>query len=146
MSSPMSGPQSHAKSKIENTWQTIAQQYNAGWIGPIETVETTFPHVSSKLGDITPAISPTLPMIIYQTRNSPPANMTVAVPYESGGDRYKCRLVATNKLTDPEMRLFAEFAQALWLLIDSAILPAPQAGKDFEKKLVEWTGPSLIAR
>jgi len=145
MSSPISEPQSQAKSKIEGTWQAIAKQYTTGWMGPIEVVETTFPHVSSKVDDIRPVVSPSLPMIVYQTRNSPPENMTVAVPYESGGDKYKCRLVATNTLTGPETKLLAEFAQALWFLIDSAILPHPDEGKSFEKKLLEWTGPSLIA-
>ncbi len=83
-------------------------------------------------------------MIIFQTRNSPPENVTVAVPYESGGDRYKCRLVATNQLTAPETQLLAEFAQALWFLIDSEMLPPRHDGKAFEKRLVEWTDPSLI--
>jgi hypothetical protein len=71
--------------------------------------------------------------------------MSAAVPYESGGDPYKCRLVVTDQLTDPETRILCEFAQALWFLIDSRMLPSPREGKAFEQKLVEWTDASLIA-
>jgi hypothetical protein len=84
-------------------------------------------------------------MIVYQTRSSPPENMSVAIPYQADGDPYKCRLVATNQLTADETLLLAEFAQALWFLIDSKMLPAPDEGKAFEKKLVEWTDARLVA-
>jgi hypothetical protein len=145
MSSTISEAQKRAKSKIEDSWKSVAQNYTAAWMEPIEAVETAFPHISSKVADIRRTISPTLPMIIYQTRNSPPENMSVAVPYESGGDPYKCRLVATNQLTDAETQLLADFAQAVWFLIDSRMLPSPRDGKAFEKKLVEWTDATLIA-
>lgn len=141
----ISEAQKQAKSKITNTWKKVAQDYTAAWMGPIGAVEISFPHVSSSLNDIRRSISPTLPVIIYQTRNSPPENMSVAIPYEAGGDPYKCRLVATNQLTADETRTLAEFAQALWFLIDSKVLPPPDEGKAFEKKLIEWTGPNLLA-
>lgn len=145
MSSTISQAQSQAKSKIENSWKSVAQHYTAAWMEPIEAVEAAFPHVSSDVAKIRAAVSPTLPSIIYQERSSPPENMTVAVPYAAGGDRYKCRLISTKQLTASETQLLAEFAQALWFLIDSKKLPSPREGKAFEKKLVEWTDESLIA-
>ncbi|SRR6266545_89484 len=143
MSSTISQAQTQAKSKIENSWKSVAQYYTAAWMGPIEAVEAAFPHVSSNLAKIRQAISPTLPSIIYQERSSPPEKMTVAVPY-AGSDGYKCRLISTNQLEADETQLLADFAQALWFLVDSGMLPPPQDGKAFEKKLVEWTGESLI--
>lgn len=145
MSSTISQAQSQAKSKIENSWKSVAQRYTAAWMGPIEAVEAAFPHVASNVAKIRPTISPTLPSIIYQARSSPPGNMTVAVPYAAGGDGYKSRLISTNQLAASDTQLLAEFAQALWFLIDSGMLPPPQDGKAFEKKLVEWTDESLIA-
>jgi hypothetical protein len=68
--------------------------------------------------------------------------MTVAVPY-ADRDGYKCRLISTNQLETDETQLLADFAQALWFLIDSGVLPPPQNGKRFEKKLVEWTRREL---
>jgi len=144
MNPTISQAQKQARSTIENTWKSVARDYTAAWMGPIEAVETAFPHVSSKVADIRGTISSTLPMIIYQTRNSPPENMSVAVPYTSAGDPYKCRLVSTNQLTAAEVQLLAEFAQALWFLINSKMLPPPQEGNAFERMLVEWTGVRLI--
>ena len=144
MNPSISQPQSQAKSKIENTWKRVAQHYTAAWMGPIEAVEAAFPHVSSNVAKIRPAISVTLPSIIYQERRSSPERMSVAVPY-AGDDGYKCRLISTNELAPSETELLAEFAQALWFLIDSGMLPPPQDGKAFEKKLIEWTDKSLIA-
>jgi hypothetical protein len=63
----------------------------------------------------------------------------------SGADGYKCRLVATNKLTSHEMTLLAEFAQALWFLIDTKVLPSPADGNAFAEKLIEYTDRRLIA-
>jgi hypothetical protein len=143
MNSSISQAQSQAKSKIENTWKSVAQHYTAAWMGPIEAVEAAFPHVSSNVARIRSTISGILPSIIYQERRSPPENMTVAVPY-AGDDGYKCRLISTNELSPSETQLLAEFAQALWFLVDSGMLPPPQDGNAFEKKLIQWTDKSLI--
>ena len=145
MTSTIGAAQNQAKAKIQETWKAVAENYTAAWMGPIGAVEAAFPHVSSNVAKIRRAISPTLPSIIYQERRSPPEKMSVAVPY-AGDDGYKCRLITTNELAPSETQLLAEFAQALWFLIDSGMLPPPQDGKAFEKKLVEWTGKSLIAR
>jgi hypothetical protein len=144
MNPSISQAQSQAKSKIENTWKRVAQHYTAAWMGPIEAVEAAFPHVSGNVARIRPAISVTLPSVIDQERRNPPEKMSVAVPYASD-DGYKCRLISTNELAPSEIQLLAEFAQALWFLIDSRMLPSPQDGRAFEQKLVEGTDKSLIA-
>ncbi len=144
MSSTIAQAQKQARSKIENSWKSVAHDYTLGWMGPIESVEINFPHVMNSVSDIRRTISPSLPIIIYQTRSKAAKNMSVAVPYEFGGDPYKCRLVATNQLVADETQLLAEFAQALWFLIDSGMLPSPQNGTAFERTLVEWTGATLI--
>jgi hypothetical protein len=145
MSSSIIAAQNQAKARIQETWKAIAENYTTAWMGPIEAVEAVFPHVSSNVIEIRRAISPTLPSIIYQERRSPPEKMSVAVPYAGDDAGYKCRLISTNELAPPETQLLTDFAQALWFLINSGMLPPPQDGKAFEKRLVEWTDKSLIA-
>ncbi len=105
-----------------------------------------FPHISSAVSNIRSQASSVLPLIIYQTLESPPENMSVAVPYESGGDRYKCRLVTTDELSALESATLSEFAQAIWFLIDSEFLPDPHDGAEFESKLIELTDVRLVGR
>lgn len=114
MSSTKSELQKRAIDTIKQRWREIAGTYTVAWMGPIEVVEAVFPHISDPIEDIRWSISPDLPMIVYQTRTSPPENMSVAVPYVLGSDGYKCRLVSTNELTKDERSLLGEFAQALW--------------------------------
>src|ERR1044071_2672065 len=139
MSSTIREAQEQARSKMEGSWKNIARDYTAAWMEPIEAVEMYFPHVSANISDIRRAISLTLPIIVYQTRQSPPENTTVAVAYEAGDAPHKCRLIATNQLTTGQRELLAEFAQALWFLIESKALPSPREGKAFEKRLIEMT-------
>jgi hypothetical protein len=143
MSSALKKVQKQAQSKIESSWKDVAKNYTVAWMGPIEVVEMHFPFVSSNISSIRNQISSFLPIIIYQTRESPPENMSVAVPY-AGGDGYKCRLVATNQLSSEQMNLLGEFAQAIWFLIDSGAFPHPGEGKAFENRLIELTAERLI--
>ena len=144
MSSELKEAQRRARSTIQSGWKDIASDYTAAWMGPIEAVEAHFPHVSGAISTVRHRISRTLPMIIYQSRESPPERTNVAVPYEEGGDPYKCRLVATGQLTPEESRLLGDFAQAIWFSIDSGMLPHPAEGEAFMKKLVEWTDEKLF--
>jgi hypothetical protein len=144
VSSELKKAQERAKSTIESSWKEIAANYTAAWMGPIEVVEAHFPHVSGAISGVRRRISRTLPMIIYQSRESPPEKTNVAVPYEEGGDPYKCRLVATGQLTPGESRLLGDFAQAIWFSIDSGALPHPAEGEVFMKKLVAWTDEKLF--
>jgi hypothetical protein len=136
--------QKEARSKIESSWKNIAENYTVAWMGPLKVVEMQLPHVSSGISDIRSQVSSTLPLIIYQTRQSPPDNMSVAVPYRSDGDPYKCRLVATNDLSPQQRSLLGEFAQAIWFLIDTRVLPHPSEGSAFGNQLVEWTDAKLM--
>src|SRR5260370_22006441 len=97
--------QKMAQSKIESGWKDVADKYTFGWGGPLEAVEMKFPHISDAISDIRSQVSNALPLIIYQTRESPPEIMSVAVPYESGADPYKCRLVAVDDLSPPAENL-----------------------------------------
>jgi hypothetical protein len=133
--------QKQARSKIVSTWAQVANKYTVGWGGPLEAVEMKFPHVTDAMSDVRARVSPTLPLIIYQTRESPPESTSVAVPYDSD---CKCRIVATGELSQPERTLLGEFAQAIWFLILSESLPDPRAGKEFETKLIEMTDAKLI--
>ncbi len=137
--------QKMAQSKIESGWKDVANKYTVGWGGPLEAVETRFPHISDAISDIRSQVSSVLPLIIYQTRESPPESTSVAAPYESGGDPYKCRLVSTNELSVRERGLLGEFAQAIWFLIDTELLPDPNDGGEFESKLIGLTDARLIS-
>lgn len=134
------------QSRIESVWRDVAEKYTVGWGGPLEAIEMRFPHISSAVSNIRSQASSVLPLIIYQTLESPPENMSVAVPYESGGDRYKCRLVTTDELSALESATLSEFAQAIWFLIDSEFLPDPHDGAEFESKLIELTDVRLVGR
>jgi len=100
MSSIQKEAQKRARATIENSWWEIAETYTVAWMGPIEAIEVTFEHIRNAIGDIRRNVSRDLPSIIYQTRENPPENMSVAVPYILGGDPYNCRVVSTNALTN----------------------------------------------
>lgn len=133
-----------AESKIESVWRDVAQKYTVGWGGPLEAIEMRFPHISSAVTNIRSQASSVLPLIIFQTLESPPENTNVAVPYQSGADRYKCRLVTTHELSALESATLSEFAQAIWILLDSHFLPDPRDGAKFESKLIELTDERLF--
>lgn len=133
--------QKEAKSTIESSWKEIAKTYTLGWGGPIEAIELQLPHISQGIRDIRNRITPVLPIIVYQTRQSPPENTSVAVPYDPDN---KCRVVATNQLSNEERELLGRFAQSIWFLIHSEALPSPRAGKAFADQLVGLTGKSLL--
>lgn len=100
------------------------------------------PDFSSGIDSIRNRISSRLPIIIYHGRDKS-SNVSIAVPYESASDPYKCHFVTTD-LPVEQVKLLSEFAQAIWFLIDSRMLPHPSEGKAFENKLVEWTSAELI--
>src|SRR4051812_24748256 len=109
MSSIQSDALKRARATIENSWEEIAEIYTVAWMGPIEAAEAIFDHIKKAISDVRLNVSRELPCIIYQSRESLPKKMSVAVPYVSDPEGYKCRLVATNELTSDEMTLLAEF-------------------------------------
>jgi len=145
MSLELKEAQRRAQKEIEAGWKSVAKDYTVGWIGNITAAELRFPHLSSGVSGIKDRISPSLPTIVYQSRESPPQNVSVAVPYESDVDPFKCRLVATNHLSPEQRNLLGQFAQAIWFLIESGALPHPADGDAFEQRFVEWTDPRLIS-
>jgi len=142
MSQQFKAAQQKARSTIDSCWSPIAKTHTVGW-GAVGAVEMLIPDFSSGIDSIRHQISSRLPIIIYNTRESPPKSVSIAVPYESHGDPYKCHFLATD-LPFEQVKLLSEFAQAIWFLIDSRVLPHPSEGKAFENMLVEWTGAELI--
>ena len=133
-----------AESTIRSVWREVAREFTLGWGGPLEAYEEKFPFVSDRVRDIRQRISPGLPLLSYQTRQSPPENMVVAIPHEDGGGRYNCRLLSHTPLDPAQVRRLIEFSQAIWFLLDCGILPSPDEPEALEERLVEWTGRELL--
>jgi hypothetical protein len=134
-----------AESAIQTVWRDIATKYTVGWMGPIEAVTRKYPHMTQAIADIRAKISRKLPVIIYQTRESPPKEMVIAVPYaKHDNNPYNCRLATSSKLTPEEVKILNEFAQAFWFLIDNAVLPHPEDGSKLEHALVKLTNIILV--
>lgn len=136
-----------AETTIKTVWQDITPSYTIGWMGPIEAVIKQYPHITARITDIRTRVSKWLPVVIYQTRESPPQDMIAAIPYAKlGNNPYNCRLIASNDLTPNEIKVLNDFAQAFWFLIDNKILPRPERERELEQKLIEWTNISLLRR
>jgi hypothetical protein len=134
-----------AEITIKTIWRDIAANYTIGWMGPIEVVIRRYPHITTKITDIKARVSKGLPVVIYQTRESPPKHMIAAIPYmKLDNNPYNCRLVASDNLTSQEVKVLNDFAQAFWFLIDNKVLPRPENSEDLERKLAEWTDISLL--
>jgi hypothetical protein len=133
-----------AESTIRSTWSEVAKEFTLGWGGPLEAYEERFPFVSDRVRDIRHRVSFGLPLLSYQTRESPPENMVVAIPYEDRGGRYNCRLLSHAPISPAAVRVLNDFSQAFWFLLDCGILPSPQAPGVLEQRLVEWTGRELL--
>jgi hypothetical protein len=134
-----------AETTIKTIWRDIAANYTIGWMGPIEVVIRRYPHITAKITDIRARVSNGLPVVIYQTRESPPKGMVAAIPYvKLENNPYNCRLIASNNLTPQEVRVLNDFAQAFWFLIGNEILPGPENSEELERKLAEWTDITLL--
>jgi hypothetical protein len=133
-----------AESTIRSTWREIAQDFTLGWGGPLEANEEKFPFISDQVQDIRRKVSRGLPLLGYQTRESPPENTVVAVPYEDGGGRYNSRLLSHAPLDPTRVSALSQFSQALWFLLDCGVLPPPDEPGAMEERLTEWTGRELL--
>lgn len=77
-----------------------------------------------------------LPVLIFQSRETPPSAMEVAVPYaDASGNPYNVRLISSEPLAPENRTLLGEFAQAIWF----------SKGRAFEDALLAWTGKTLFA-
>jgi len=134
-----------AETTIKTQWKTVAKYYTVGWMGPIEVVEAQYSHISQSIATIKNNISYNLPIVIFQSRESPPKSIITAIPYKNlDGNPYNCRLAITSKLSQEKVRLLNDFSQAFWFLIDNELLPSPRSGDELERKIIEWCGKSLI--
>lgn len=133
-----------AESTIRSTWRDVAGEFTLGWGGPIEAYEERFPFVTAQVRDIRRRISEGLPLLTYQTRQDPPESMVVAVPHEDHHGRYNCRLLSAEPLTQVQVSRLNQMSQAIWFLLDQAVLPPWTLPGALEDRLVEWTGRELL--
>jgi hypothetical protein len=134
-----------ARTTIQTNWRKIADNYTFGWSGPIQVVEKMFPDFVQGISEIKSRVSPGLPIVIYQSRESPPKSMSLAIPYVGmGNNPYNSRLLSSENLPNDQRQLLCGFAQAFWFSIDQKMLPRPERVDALEKKLIEWTDSSLL--
>lgn len=62
-----------AKSQILSTWRAISENYTLGWGGPLDAVNLRYPFISEAVADVRDRVEASLPLVIYQTRETPPA-------------------------------------------------------------------------
>ncbi|MDQ3743341.1 MAG: hypothetical protein M3444_03055 [Acidobacteriota bacterium] len=135
--------QQQAISTLKSSWKEIAKNYSLSGVRTIQETETILPHVSKGIADIRSRITPVLPIAVYQTRQSPPENTVVVIPYDPD---YQSRVVSIKQLSDGERELLGRFAQSIWFLIHSGALPHPFEEEGFEQQLISLTGESLFQR
>lgn len=134
-----------AKKTIQTTWQDVAQAYTLGWGGPIDVVERSFPFIGSAILNIRSQVSTDLPILFFQSRESPPKDMIAAVPYlKDTGNPYNSRLASVRTLSPEEAGLYSGFAQAFWFSIHMKLLPDPKDDKVFHDAILAWTGEKLF--
>jgi hypothetical protein len=134
-----------AKSTIQSRWQALARIRTVGWITNIESAEETYPFIRPQTSTLSGRISRHLPIVIFQSRESPPKEMEVAVPYQDPtGNPYNSRIIATTQLDGARVSQLSEFAQALWFAIDQQMLPSASNIKALEEALGAWTGKELL--
>jgi hypothetical protein len=135
-----------AKRTIQDRWSAVAQNRTMGWGGPIEAIEQRYPFIRASTAPLGKTVSRPLPILIFQSRETPPAAMEVAVPYaDATGNPYNARLVASGPISAEHVALLSEFAQAVWFAIDQQMLPAPGGDRRLADALVAWTGKALVA-
>jgi len=134
-----------AKKTIQRDWQEVASTRTVGWGWPIEAVEASIPFLRSHVTELAAVISRHLPILIFQSRESPPTDTDVAIPYrDAAGNPYKCRLACSGPLTDERSQLLGSFAQAIWFALDQKMLPPGGPDGRLDKALLAWTGPALL--
>lgn len=134
-----------AERTIRSTWHDIARSYTLGWRGPIDDVERQFPFVRAAILSIRHQVSTELPVLFFQSRESPPKDMLAAVPFwKDTGNPYNCRLAAVRTVSAEEQKLYGEFTQSFWFAIKMKLLPDPRETERFHKAILAWTGRELF--
>lgn len=131
-----------AKNSILSTWEKLAEEYTLGWVYPIEAAIERYPHIEPSTARLGTSLRDDLPVVVYQTRESPPEEMVAAIPYYGG-----CRLLASKGALEPEeIELINGFTQAFWFLMETRQLPHPtESNTRLERRIVQLTGKKLIS-
>jgi hypothetical protein len=136
-----------AETTIRNTWREVARLYTLGWGGPIDVVEREFPFIHEAILSIRHQVSTNLPVLFFQSRESPPKDMLAAVPFwRDTGNPFNCRLATVRTPSPDEIKLYSDFAQAFWFAIDQKMLPNLRDAQEFQKALLAWTGRELLEK
>jgi hypothetical protein len=133
-----------ARSVIEATWRRLAESRTVGWGGPPSVVADRYPFVRSGLGSLGTRVVEDLPVLIFQSRESPPQAMDVAIPYrDDGGNPFNSRLLCSTPHAPEDVHIKSDFAQAVWFLIQQQVLPSPRT-EAFGRTLAGMTGRRLF--
>ncbi len=134
-----------ARSTVTSTWSSIAQSYTLGWGMPAEAVAGTYPFISDDVWRLRRTLTRELPLLIYLSRESPPTQAAVAIPYrDDTGNPYNCRLAALQVPNGDTADLLPRFSQAIWFLMGNGLLPLPQHGEALMRALLAMTGRTLF--
>lgn len=145
MGDQFSEARNRAKSTIQTKWQALARIRTIGWITNIESAEEMYHFIRPQTSTLGDRISRHLPILIFQSRESPPKEMEVAVPYrDPTGNPYNSRILATTQLDGARVSQLSEFAQAIWFAIDQQMLPSASNIKALGEALRAWTGKELL--
>jgi hypothetical protein len=145
MGDQFSEARNRAKSTIQSKWQALARIRTIGWAIDIESAEGMYPFIRPQTSTLGDRISRHLPVLIFQSRESPPTEMEVVVPYrDPTGNPYNSRIAATTQLDSARVSQLSEFAQAIWFALDQQMLPSHSNIKALEEALRAWTGKELV--
>ena len=138
--------QKQAKKVLKSDWTKIVPTYTFSWGESLIWAEETFPQITSQVDEVRERVSEDLPMVVFQSRETPPEKTVVAVPYKTeDGNPYNIKLITSEPLTEKQTALLCYFAQAFLFLIASQGLPDFHDTKALSKALVRLTGKKLIA-
>lgn len=145
MADPFSKARERAKKTLQGQWQALARTRTLGWAGPVEVVVERYPFIRNSVTNLGSSVVREFPLFIFQSRESPPKNMEVAVPYrDASGNPFNSRVVSSAPITPDQVLLRCEVAQAVWFLIEQKALPSPGVGRALQDALLGWTGRELF--
>ena len=134
-----------AEQTIRTTWKQLAGTRTLGWAAPVALVARDYPFVRDAVHHLGARVTPEFPVWIYQSRETPPLEMEVAIAYGHEGNPFTTRLVSSRALPCERALLLNEFSQALWVSVAQRMLPPPEESQAFMDALAHSTGSTLFS-
>lgn len=104
-----------------------------------------YPFIKSSVESLGSRIVRDLPLMIFQSRESPPQHMEVAIPFrDPTGNPFNSRISSSGTLAPADVMLRSEIAQAIWFMLDQQVLPSPRKGRAFQDALLAMTGKTFF--